>query len=119
MTDTKQQIINCAIDAKKAFIELAKASSTQKNNALKAASKAILKSEKEILEANKKDIEAAKANKISGAFLDRLILIMSALRQLHSLFMILQNLLTQLGVCLQLLNVQMVLKLIVFLCQLV
>lgn len=60
--------------AKEAAVVLARLSSNEKNNALKASADALEKSINEVLEANKKDVEAAVANGIKGAFIDRLTL---------------------------------------------
>ena len=60
--------------AKEAAIVLARLSSNEKNNALKASADALEKNINEVLEANKKDVEAAVANGIKGAFIDRLTL---------------------------------------------
>ena len=58
--------------AKEAAVVLARLSSNEKNNALKASADALEKNINEVLEANKKDVEAAVANGIKGAFIDRL-----------------------------------------------
>ncbi len=60
--------------AKEAAVVLARLSSNEKNNALKASADALEKNIHEVLEANKKDVEAAVANGIKGAFIDRLTL---------------------------------------------
>ena len=60
--------------AKGAAVVLARLSSNEKNNALKASADALEKNINEVLEANKKDVEAAVANGIKGAFIDRLTL---------------------------------------------
>lgn len=60
--------------AKEAAVVLARLSSNEKNNALKASADALEKNINEVLEANKKDVEAAVANGIKGAFIDRLTL---------------------------------------------
>ena len=60
--------------AKEAAVVLARLSSNEKNNALKASADALEKNINEVLEANRKDVEAAAANGIKGAFIDRLTL---------------------------------------------
>lgn len=60
--------------AKEAAVVLARLSSNEKNNALKASADALEKNINEVLEANKKDVEAAVASGIKGAFIDRLTL---------------------------------------------
>ena len=60
--------------AKEAAVVLARLSSNEKNNALKASADALEKNINEVLEANKKDVESAVANGIKGAFIDRLTL---------------------------------------------
>lgn len=60
--------------AKEAAVVLARLSSNEKNNALKASADELEKNINEVLEANKKDVEAAVANGIKGAFIDRLTL---------------------------------------------
>lgn len=58
--------------AKEAAYALATATTEQKNTALKSAAKSLRDNNAKIMAANAKDMEAAKANGISGAFLDRL-----------------------------------------------
>jgi glutamate-5-semialdehyde dehydrogenase len=60
--------------AKSAARELSVATTESKNTALKEAAKAIRANTAKIIEANNKDAEQAKANGISAAFLDRLLL---------------------------------------------
>ncbi|MGI6562277.1 MAG: glutamate-5-semialdehyde dehydrogenase [Clostridia bacterium] len=59
---------------KKASYELAKAAGQDKNDALAKIAEGLIKDIPRILEANQKDVEKAKANNISSALLDRLIL---------------------------------------------
>ena len=70
----KQQIEQIGKHAKDVALIVANASTAAKNTALTEAAKEIRAQKSTILEANAKDVEAAKANNISGAFLDRLIL---------------------------------------------
>ena len=63
-----------AITAKEASRKLARASSRQKNEALKGMAGALIQREGAVLEANEKDLEAAKGAGHSAAFLDRLTL---------------------------------------------
>ena len=60
--------------AKRASYELAKANGKDKNDALAKIAEGLKKDIPDILQANKKDVEKAKANNISDALLDRLIL---------------------------------------------
>jgi glutamate-5-semialdehyde dehydrogenase len=60
--------------AKDASIQLAKASSEQKNTALCNMADQLEKNCSQILEANKKDVEAARARGVKEALIDRLIL---------------------------------------------
>lgn len=53
---------------------LARATTAQKNQALRAAAAAIRTSSDEIIAANARDMEAARARQLSGAMLDRLLL---------------------------------------------
>lgn len=59
-------------NAKQAGRMLALASTDQKNKALKDMAKALVEAEDVIVEANGRDVEKAKADGISGAFIDRL-----------------------------------------------
>jgi glutamate-5-semialdehyde dehydrogenase len=59
---------------KKASYELAKAAGQDKNDALAKIAEGLIKDIPRILEVNQKDVEKAKANNISSALLDRLIL---------------------------------------------
>ncbi len=61
-------------NAKKASRIIAKLSSEQKNNALKATARALLDNYEEILKANELDLKAAKENGIKGSLIDRLTL---------------------------------------------
>jgi glutamate-5-semialdehyde dehydrogenase len=58
--------------ARLAALELARATSTQKDRALQAAAAAIRAGSDEILAANARDMQAARERKLSGAMLDRL-----------------------------------------------
>ncbi len=60
--------------AKIASIQLAQASTEQKNKALNNMADALEKSSSEILRANQKDVEAARAKGVKAALIDRLIL---------------------------------------------
>ncbi len=60
--------------AKIASIQLAQASTEQKNKALNNMADALEKSSSEILRANQKDVEAARAKGVKDALIDRLIL---------------------------------------------
>ena len=69
MIDNIDQI---GINAKEASKILAKTSTEQKNNALRAMSKNVLADKKIILEANKLDVENSKSKNLSESFIDRL-----------------------------------------------
>jgi glutamate-5-semialdehyde dehydrogenase len=58
--------------AKQAAVDLAAASSNQKNQALQAMAKAIEESQQRILDANAKDVERAKTQGLTDAMIDRL-----------------------------------------------
>ena len=60
--------------AKSASYELAKATGKDKNDALAKIAEGLKKDIPDFLQANKKDVEKAKANNISDALLDRLVL---------------------------------------------
>ena len=60
--------------ARSAARSLALASAEQKNAALHAAAEALKSDAPAILDANARDLEAARANSVTGAFLDRLLL---------------------------------------------
>ena len=74
IADLQKEMQLIGKQAKAAALILANASTVTKNEALKAAASALRAHKDAILSANAKDIEAAKANGISGAFLDRLVL---------------------------------------------
>ncbi|MBT8132117.1 MAG: glutamate-5-semialdehyde dehydrogenase, partial [Gammaproteobacteria bacterium] len=61
-------------DARAAAVELARATTAQKNAALSAAAARIMDSRQTILDANRKDMAAARAKGLSAAMLDRLML---------------------------------------------
>lgn len=67
-------VLTIGANAKAAQTVLRVASSQQKNLALQKAADVLIEQQAEILTANAKDVELAKANNISGAFLDRLIM---------------------------------------------
>jgi glutamate-5-semialdehyde dehydrogenase len=70
----EQEILNICAAAKQASYQLATASTEAKNKALNAAADALLANAQKILAENIIDVDSAKANNISGSFLDRLIL---------------------------------------------
>lgn len=70
----KEQMHSLGEAARDAYRTLATASSTRKNEALRAAATAIRTQKAAILSANEKDMKAAKERGISGAMLDRLLL---------------------------------------------
>ena len=72
MAGNTKNIEKIGANAKKAASSLAKASSEQKNYALKAMSNNILADKKDILDANKLDIENSKSKNLSESFIDRL-----------------------------------------------
>ncbi|PIR32639.1 MAG: glutamate-5-semialdehyde dehydrogenase [Alphaproteobacteria bacterium CG11_big_fil_rev_8_21_14_0_20_44_7] len=61
-------------NAKEAYTTLSLASTEQKNNALRAAAKAIRESANEIMQANEKDLQIAKKAEKPASYLDRLAL---------------------------------------------
>ena len=63
---------NIGIEARKASRAMASADTLQKNNALNAIAKAILREKDVLLAANKLDLDAARANGLEPAMLDRL-----------------------------------------------
>lgn len=63
---------NIGIEARKASRLMASASTNQKNIALNAIAKAILREKAALLAANKLDLDAARANGLEAAMLDRL-----------------------------------------------
>ncbi len=69
-----KEIEKLATQARDASYKLATVSAEQRNKVLQEIASLLDKNRKQILEANNKDIEAAKKNKLSGAFIDRLTL---------------------------------------------
>ena len=67
-------LLTIGVKAKAAQTVLRVATTQQKNLALQKAADVIIEQQAEILAANVNDVEQAKANNISGSFLDRLIL---------------------------------------------
>jgi glutamate-5-semialdehyde dehydrogenase len=65
---------NLAIKAKKASIQIATATTEQKNRALQVLTENLQKGHDEILQANRQDLELAKENGLGGALLERLSL---------------------------------------------
>ena len=72
MSAVEETMNQIGIQAKEASKELARTSSSKKNEALLAMAKNILDHEESIINANIKDIENAKAKGLSDSFLDRL-----------------------------------------------
>ena len=70
----QETVLSIGANAKLAQTVLRIATTQQKNLALQKAADVIIEQQAKILAANAKDVEQAKANNISGAFLDRLIL---------------------------------------------
>jgi glutamate-5-semialdehyde dehydrogenase len=68
----QQYMKNIGIEARKASRQMASASTNQKNIALNAIAKAILREKAALLAANKLDLDAARANGLDDAMLDRL-----------------------------------------------
>ena len=73
-TKTHEIMITLGQNAREAYAQLSRASTDEKNAALKAIAAEIRKSAKAIITANEKDITAAKANRQPAAYLDRLAL---------------------------------------------
>ncbi len=72
MSAVEETMNQIGIQAKEASKELARTSSSKKNEALLAMAKNILDHEESIINANIKDIDNAKAKGLSDSFLDRL-----------------------------------------------
>jgi glutamate-5-semialdehyde dehydrogenase len=72
MSAVEETMNQIGIQAKEASKELARTSSSKKNEALLAMAKNILDHEESIINANIKDVENAKAKGLSDSFLDRL-----------------------------------------------
>jgi len=70
----REQIQRIVTEARQASRQLAKASSDQKNAALRAMAQALGLKRKEILDANAKDVDAACRHSLSSALIDRLTL---------------------------------------------
>lgn len=70
--DIKNYMQNIGVEARKASRLMASADTIQKNNALVAIAKAILREKIALLAANKLDLEAARASGLDEAMLDRL-----------------------------------------------
>jgi len=70
----REQIQRIVTEARQASRQLAKASSDQKNAALRAMAQALGLKRKEILDANAKDVDAARRHSLSSALIDRLTL---------------------------------------------
>lgn len=68
----QQYMQNIGVEARKASRLMASASTNQKNIALNAIAKAILREKAALLAANKLDLDAARANGLEPAMLDRL-----------------------------------------------
>ncbi|HSG92666.1 MAG TPA: gamma-glutamyl-phosphate reductase, partial [Methylotenera sp.] len=68
----QQYMQNIGIEARKASRLMASADTNQKNIALNAIAKAILREKTALLAANKLDLDAARANGLDDAMLDRL-----------------------------------------------
>ncbi|MGL5531773.1 MAG: glutamate-5-semialdehyde dehydrogenase [Culicoidibacterales bacterium] len=72
--DYRQELIELALEARKAARELAIASTQTKNAAIGAIAEALIENQAEILVANEKDIQAGIAKGLTPALLDRLLL---------------------------------------------
>jgi len=70
----QQYMQNIGVEARKASRLMASADTNQKNIALNAIAKAILREKSSLLAANKLDMDAARANGLDAAMLDRLTL---------------------------------------------
>jgi len=68
----QQYMQNIGIEARKASRQMASADTNQKNIALNAIARAILREKATLLAANKLDLDAARANGLESAMLDRL-----------------------------------------------
>jgi glutamate-5-semialdehyde dehydrogenase len=73
-TKAHETMITLGQNAREAYAKLVKASADEKNAALKAMAKEVRAAAKKIMAANEKDIAAAKANRETAAYLDRLAL---------------------------------------------
>ena len=74
MSDLKGEILRLGQQAKKAALELAKLTPTDKNRILLAMADRIEAEGAEILEANARDVAAAEAKGLTAAMIDRLVL---------------------------------------------
>ncbi len=70
--DISSYILEVGQQASKASVEMARANTATKNNALNFIADEILKNKKSLLSANEKDLKQAKENKLEDALLDRL-----------------------------------------------
>ncbi len=70
----KSQILKIAQGAKRASYELAKASTEDKNKALRKMADGLLKEKGTLIKANKKDLKTAKTKGLSSTLIDRLML---------------------------------------------
>ncbi|MEA3560682.1 MAG: glutamate-5-semialdehyde dehydrogenase [Candidatus Omnitrophota bacterium] len=70
----REDTLKIARQAKKASLVLANLPTRAKNKALLAMARALRKNSRPILSANKKDLLSAKRNRLSAAFIDRLML---------------------------------------------
>jgi glutamate-5-semialdehyde dehydrogenase len=80
--DLKTQMLMMAKKAKAACPALARLSSSQKNHALEQIAQALIKKSKMIVSENKKDLASARKAGQNAAFLDRLLLTESTLREM-------------------------------------
>ncbi len=70
--DISSYILEVGQQARKASVEMARANTATKNNALNFIADEILKNRKSLLSANEKDLKQAKKNKLEDALQDRL-----------------------------------------------
>ncbi len=73
-TKAHETMITLGQNAREAYSKLARATTEEKNAALNAMAKEVRAAAKKILAGNEKDITAAKANRATAAYLDRLAL---------------------------------------------
>jgi glutamate-5-semialdehyde dehydrogenase len=72
MTDLQSEILDFGKRARAAARSLARMSTAQKNDALRAMADELCAKSEPILEANRRDVERAKSDGLSGAMIDRL-----------------------------------------------
>jgi glutamate-5-semialdehyde dehydrogenase len=78
----KKEVQSIALKAKQASSELGLLSTETKNKTLEQMARGLVSNSADIIRANKKDIKAARKNKLSASFIDRLALDKGRIRQM-------------------------------------